>query len=224
MIDVVAVNDPVTTHVDYWRVLEDTALMFAASDLAFNDWAGPPNEADHTLTVTGVTSNAGTHGTATLTNGLITYTPQPDYFGKASFDYTVCDNGTTNGTPDPQCGTETVTITVEGVNDTPSFAKGPDQTVQRNAGMQLISGWTTEISAGPPNEAVQQLTFVVTTDNDALFTVRPRVDSDGTLRYAPAENASGTANVTVFLRDSGGVANGGSNIARSQTFMLVVTP
>jgi hypothetical protein len=55
----------------------------------------------------------------TLDNGSITYTPDANYHGPASFIYQVCDNGTTNGASDSQCATGTVNITVNSVNDNP---------------------------------------------------------------------------------------------------------
>ena len=87
---------------------------------------------------------------------------------------------------------QTFTITVTAVNDVPSFTKGPDQTVNEDAGPQTVSNWATNISAGPADEAGQTLTFLVTTNNDALFSVLPAVSATGALTYTPATNANGT--------------------------------
>ena len=100
--------------------VEDTALTFAASSLAANDAAGPANESAQSLTVTEVQATADTHGTVALVAGDVTYTPAADYYGPASFSYTVCDDGTTNGAPDAQCATGTVNVTVTEVNDAPT--------------------------------------------------------------------------------------------------------
>jgi uncharacterized delta-60 repeat protein len=109
-------------------------------------------------------------------------------------------------------------------NFTPSFTKGPGQTVSAGAGPQTVPGWATGLSAGPADEAGQTLTFVVTNDNPSLFTAQPTVASNGVLTYTPAVNASGVATVTVRLQDSGGTAGGGQNTSAAQTFTITVTP
>ena len=70
--------------------------------LIANDSPGPANESGQTLTVTAVGS--ATHGNVSLNGmtGEVTFTPDADYNGPASFTYTVRDNGTTNGSADYQ--------------------------------------------------------------------------------------------------------------------------
>src|SRR4029079_18341060 len=93
---------------------------------------------------------------------------------------------------------QTFTITVNPVNDAPSFIKGADQTVNEDAGAQTVNTWATNLSAGPPNESAQSLTFLITNNsNAALFSVQPSVSSDGTLTYTPAANAFGSAMITL---------------------------
>ncbi len=117
----------------------------------------------------------------------------------------------------------TVTLTVNPVNEAPSFTAGPNQTIVEGAGAQTISGWASAISAGPPNEVNQVLTFLVSTNNNALFAVPPAVDpATGTLTYTPAANVLGSATVTVFLHDNGGASNGGSDTSAPQTFTITV--
>ncbi|QOV89384.1 tandem-95 repeat protein [Humisphaera borealis] len=106
------------------------------------------------------------------------------------------------------------------VNSAPSFVKGADQNVLEDAASQIVSGWATAISAGPASEAGQVLDFIVTNDNNALFSVQPTVSADGTLSYTPAANASGSAVVTVSLHDNGGTVGGGIDISLPQTFIV----
>jgi hypothetical protein len=108
------------------------------------------------------------------------------------------------------------------VNDAPRFAKGPDQQVIEDVGLQLIAGWATAIDPGADNERTQSLSFLVTNDNTQLFTQQPAVASDGTLTFAPAPNAFGSATVTVTARDNGGTANGGADTSLSQAFTITV--
>lgn len=121
-ITVTEVNDSPTATADSASTDEDTPLDIDASTLTTNDGAGPPNEAAQVLTVTSVSATADTHGTVTLNSGTIAYSPASNYNGPASFNYQVCDNGTTNGAADPKCTTGTVNITVNPVNDQPTLA------------------------------------------------------------------------------------------------------
>ncbi len=87
-----------------------------------------------------------------------------------------------------------------------------------------MANWATGISAGPPNESSQTVTFHVSNNNSSLFSAPPAISSNGTLTYTPATNANGSATVTVYLQDNGGTANGGSDTSASQTFTITVTP
>ena len=72
-----------------------------------------------------------------------------------------------------------------------------------------MSGWATAISAGPANESGQTVNFIVSNNNNALFSAQPAVSLTGTLTYTPAANANGSATVSVQVHDNGGTANGG---------------
>src|SRR5207247_2480777 len=116
------------------------------------------------------------------------------------------------------------TITVNSVNDAPSFVEGADQTVNEDAGAQSVPSWASAISAGPTNESGQAVDFVVTNDNNGLFSGQPAVSAAGTLSYTPAANANGSATVTVKIHDDGGTANGGMDESATQTFTITVNP
>jgi hypothetical protein len=146
----------------------------------------------------------------------VTVTPTADRSGSATITVTVSD-----GTLD---ATDTFVVTVDAVNDPPSFTKGADQTVPQDAGAQSVVGWATAISAGPADESGQALTFDVSNDDPALFSAQPAVSPTGTLTYTPAPGASGSATVTVTLSDDGGTANGGDDTSAPHTFTITVTP
>jgi hypothetical protein len=101
--------------------------------------------------VTAVTQ--GANGSVTFTPTGVSYTPAANYNGPDSFTYTIGDGHGGSAVA-------TVFVTVTSVNDAPSFTKGPNQIVVRNAGAQSVPGWATNLSAGPANEAGQILTFV----------------------------------------------------------------
>jgi hypothetical protein len=123
------VNDsPVATD-DTASTAEDVTLQITASDLTTNDSAGPSNENVQVLTVTSVSSTIDTHGTVSLSSGTISYSPDQNYNGPASFTYEVCDNGLTDGAADSKCATATVNVTVNSVNDAPTLNAIANQTV-----------------------------------------------------------------------------------------------
>jgi Calx-beta domain-containing protein/cadherin-like protein/Big-like domain-containing protein/uncharacterized protein DUF4214 len=119
-------------------------------------------------------------------------------------------------------GVVTATISVAALNDAPSFTKGPNQAVNENAGAQTVNNWATNLSAGPADESGQTLNFIVSNDNNALFSAQPALSAAGVLAYTPAVNASGSATVSVSLHDNGGTTNGGADTSAVQTFTITV--
>ena len=113
-ITVTEVNDPPTAGAESISVPGRFPSAISSESLLANDTAGPSNEATQTIAITSVTQGAGTHGTVTLANGIVTFTPDLTFVGVATFTYTVCDNGTTAGRPDPLCSDGQVSVAVAG--------------------------------------------------------------------------------------------------------------
>jgi gliding motility-associated-like protein len=156
------------------------------------------------------------HGTVTVNaNGTYTYTPAADYNGTDSFTITVSD-GKGGNTTVP------VNVTITPVNDAPSFEKGGNQSLCENSGRQIINNWATSLRSGPANESAQSLLFIVSNDNNSIFSEQPIVSSNGDLYYTPAFNQSGTATISVQLRDDGGTSNGGVNSSVIQMFTITI--
>jgi hypothetical protein len=215
-----AVNDAPVANADTKSTNEDTPLIFAARQLLGNDDPGPANESGQTLTLTAV--DQALNGQVSLgTNGDITFTPDAGFNGQASFEYTVCDNGSPS-----QCSEmiAIVNVTMSPVNDAPGFTAGANQTVAEDSGPHSVFGWATDISAGPADESDEQLTFEVTNNtNTELFSTQPSVAANGTLSYTLAADKNGSADVTVRLKDDGGIANGGADTSAEQSFTINVT-
>jgi hypothetical protein len=108
------------------------------------------------------------------------------------------------------------------VNHAPSFRLTANIIISEEDYGPVVFTQALDISAGPYYEAGQTLTFLVTTDNSALFSAQPAIDATGTLRYTTAPNAHGAAQVTVVLKDNGGTANGGVDTSVPQTFQIIV--
>jgi VCBS repeat-containing protein len=132
-------------------------------------------------TLTAILVSGPAHGTLTLNaDGSFVYTPAPNFNGVDSFTY-MANDGSLNS------NVATVTLTVNPVNDAPSFTAGGNQSVPASSGPQTVANWATAISAGPPDEANQALNFLVTTNNANLFAAAPAIDpTTGTLTYTPA--------------------------------------
>jgi hypothetical protein len=160
-------------------------------------------------------------GPAVAPNGTLTYTPAANAFGSATVTVTARDNGgTANGGDDSTSAS--FTLTIQPVNDAPSFSAGGNQVCVSLLGAQSVSGWATGISPGPANESSQTVTFAVTTDRPNLFIVQPAVSPDGTLTYRPKLLGLGVATVTVRAVDNGGTANGGVDTSPPQTFTITI--
>ena len=200
------VNDTVFASDGSLTTNEDTATTgtLLASDI------------DGSVLAYSLFSTTNAHGSVTITNnttGAFRYTPDTNFSGSASFTFLAND-----GTVVSNIGT--VTITVNAVNDAPSFTKGADRTGSLSGVAQTASHWASGISAGPADEAGQLVNFLVNTNNDALFSVLPAISADGTLTYTLVNNTAGSATVSVRLHDNGGIADGGVATSDPQTFVI----
>jgi hypothetical protein len=163
-------------------------------------------------------------------DGSFTYAPAPNFFGDDRYTYTATDESGNSSSA-------TITIHVSPVNDPPAFNdRGDPPRVSTNAGRQTVRDWAFGAHAGAENEGNQALEFVVIgNSNPGLFTQggQPAVTREGpesrngtvrysgTLRYTPS-GQSGSATITVVLRDSGGTANGGVDTSTPHSFTIRV--
>ncbi|HET8898974.1 MAG TPA: Ig-like domain-containing protein [Rhodanobacteraceae bacterium] len=160
---------------------------------------------------------------AVAADGSLSYTPAADANGTATIELVLKDNGGTGSGGVDTSASQSFVITVNAVNDAPSFTAGPNQSVLENAGAQTVSNWAGAISTGPANESTQTASYQITSNsNAALFAVQPAIAADGTLSYTPAANTSGLATISVVAKDDGGTANGGQDTSAAQTFTISV--
>ncbi len=175
-------------------------------------------EGDKTNTVTLVGAIADINQAL---EGLI-FNPNKDLNGKATIKVSTNDKGFT-GIGGEQIDTDNITVTVNPVNDAPSFKVGDNLEIDEDSVTQTIP-WATAISKGAIDEASQTLKFVVSNDNNALFAEQPTIAPNGTLTYKPAADMFGTATITVKLQDEGGIDKNGNDISEPQTFTITVKP
>ncbi len=231
-------NDPPTGMDKTITMFEDIAYVFAVADFGFNDPLDEPQNAFLAVKITTLPSNgsiklSGVNVSAgqfilvtSLMSGSLTYIPLLNANGSpyTTFTFQVQDDGgTNNGGIDLDPTPNTITFNVTPVNDPPVFLIGADQAVCKNSPAQTVPGWCTNISDGDP-EVTQVIAFVVTNDNNSLFTIQPQVSTSGQLTYTPAADISGIANVSVKLTDNGGTANGGINESAIQIATISLKP
>ena len=198
-ITVTEVNDAPAASDDANSTGEDTQLNFAAADLTTNDSTGPANESVQLLTVTSVTATANTHGSVTLNSGTVTYTPEANYHGPASFTYEVCDNGTTNGGLDPKCATATVNLTINSVNDNP-VALDDSATTNEDSAVD-VDVVANDTDADGDTRSLQS---VGTATNGLVSIVA------GQAQYSPNSNFNGTDSFTYVVSDGQGGTDTGT--------------
>jgi hypothetical protein len=96
------------------------------------------------------------------------------------------------------------------------------QSAFADSGERRVEGFASQITKGATAaEASQTVSFVITTDNNALFATLPAISSDGTLTWTPS-SVGGLATVSVRAQDNGGTANGGVDSSAVQTFTVTV--
>ncbi|MGI9276596.1 MAG: beta strand repeat-containing protein, partial [Endozoicomonas sp.] len=153
----------------------------------------------------------------------------------------VVDASSNGGSTAFSSNDDTVSITILSVNDVPQFTVGIDQTIQEDVdGLNTsptqvtVTSFVTGISEGftgaTTNEGSQNLTFTVTTDNDAAFATLP-VLTRSTLNTSVADLTytlnqdwnGGPITITVTLSDDGGTDNGGVSVSQPQTFTITAT-
>ncbi len=154
-------------------------------------------------------------------SGDLTYTASANANGVATVTVTLSDDGSNVAPSVNTSAAQTFTITINAVNDAPSFTKGGDQNINEDAGAQTVTSWATAINDGDP-ELTQTLTFNVSNNNNALFSAQPSINASGDLTFTPAANVNGTATVTVTLSDNGSNVAPNVKISAAQTFTITV--
>ncbi|MCP5422565.1 MAG: retention module-containing protein [Chromatiaceae bacterium] len=191
-VNVGGVNDPPDAADDTVATNEDTPITLTNADIV------DPNDTDldgDTLTITAVGNP--TNGSVVLNpDGTVTFTPDANYNGPATFEYTISDG---NGGTD----TATVTVNVNPVNDAPDAV---DDTVSTNEDTPIT---LTNADIVDPNDTdLDGDTLTITAvGNPTNGTVV--LNPDGTVTFTPDANYNGPATFEYTISDG----NGGTDTA-----------
>ncbi len=252
-INIVAYNDPPVANNDAVPVgsnaapLEDNVVTMPISQLLGNDQVAtsapylttePQTPPGQGLTLVSVQNAVG--GTVAIVGSNVVFTPNADFNGTATFQYTVRDNGLNNGLNDFKTATATVSITYTAVNDAPRRITGPaNSTINvRQDQFQASLGFSNlNYTPGPNDEAGQTLMYQVTQlPAGTLGTVTLAdgrtpvgVGSSLTLaqlqglQFRPNGLTNGQGTLQLRVRDNGGTSNGGIDTLL-ENFTINVTP
>lgn len=209
-------NQPPTANNDSASVDEDAS---ATIDVAANDTDTDGNlDPTTTNNVCGTCSTPSNGGLANNGDGTFDYTPNADFFGADSFVYEICDT-------DGACDTATVDITVDPVNDPPSFSAGADPVLPAGtSGPQSIASWPQNIDLGPgETQLVDSYAVTTISDPNGVLSGSAAISTAGELSFT-LSGASGTAQLEATLTDDGGTPNGGNDTSTPVAFSITVQP
>jgi Ca2+-binding RTX toxin-like protein len=175
--------DRPTAGTDNLSTTEDTPLTVNVSALLANDTDADGN----TIRISAV-GNA-THGTVSLVDGVVTFTPSADFAGTAGFDYTVTDDdaGPTTGH---------VVVVVTPVNDAPR-PQSDVLTTDEDVALQLAPSALLANDIDPDGNTIRIVAVEAITEG-ASATLLP----NGTVVLTPPANVFGLVTFEYTIADS----------------------
>jgi len=200
---------------DNYQILEGQSLLISvANGLLSNDTDNNPLIVLEPFTFDFNTSSIPGMGIIGINGDIQFVTNNLDTNGQAQLEYSITDQSNK--------AMATMHLDILPVNDAPSFTA--DELVI-NAPLdqfQTLPEWASEISVGPINENSQTASFIITTiPVSGFFSKLPKVNfNTGDLTFTISNSASGIANVSVVLKDSGGTSNGGQDFSTTVDFTI----
>lgn len=213
-----SINNAITvSDVDVEGLTLETTISTENGTLSVSNTSGLDNSSN--TTSGGSITLVGTVNAINAALDGLTFTPTANFNGIAKIQVATNDRGNTGG--GALTDTDIITVTVNPVNDAPTFTGGADIVVSEDA-ERYNQTWATDITTGSLDDTRQKLTFIVTNSDNALFSEQPSISSDGKLTFKSAANANGKATVTVKLQDDGGVLKNGKDTSNPTTFTITV--
>lgn len=192
-VTVTEVNDAPTATDDTLSAVDEGSgpRSISSASLLANDLAGPANESGQTVTVTAVSDPVG--GTVEIVGADVIFTLASEFNGTAGFDYTITDNGTSDGSPDPLSAVGHVSFPVTALNGPPVLV-----------GAINAAGWRegdTTVGAGFAGDPVFLFSEAVVSDDatgltGAALTVAFDAYEPGDLLSLPPSTALGADTLT----------------------------
>ena len=185
-IEVSEVNDKPIAMADHFMIAEDDTLR---GNLIAEDGDHFPiymNMQDLTYSVTLNVLN----GTLSIidTSGAFTYTPNPDFFGADSFQFSVTDNGTTGGVNDFLADTAMIHLFVEPMNDAPVLSSFVDTSMHEDSSL-VLTVFASDIDNAELNVyAYSSQNRVSAFVEDTLLYIIPDADWNGTAEIVVVAN------------------------------------
>ncbi len=214
-------NMPVVDRVNDQYVMEDAAGTMSVAVTATDGDDGTQSltgtvSTDNADLITGLTYNNTTHE--------VEYEVVPEQFGEATISVTITDDGGTGNNNGNQSKEREFKVFVASVNDAPVVTALEDRQIGLNAPEQVIN--IEGIGMGDTFGPQQSMMVWAESSNPALITP-PMVEygggSTGVLKFTPIRNEMGDVDITVYVRDDGGVLNNGTDLT-SFTFNVEVIP
>ena len=204
-VTITQVNDDPVAKTDTASTSEDTDTLpvdVIANDTDVDTDADLNENALHTradLTITAATVQNSEHGSVSIVDNKLVFSPALNWFGIAVIDYTISDgNGGTSSS--------TLSVTVGSVNDLPQFTVAP-------ADMELTedeADGTSGLTVSDVETAADVLSVtVVSSSNPALIAVSDVTITAGaggarTVTVNPKDNQNGAATITLRVTDGDG--------------------
>ena len=178
------INDPLIANNDTATTDEDTPIVILASELFDND---VNNDIEKSLSISSVDNS--TNGTVAINSqGDVEFTPDLNFNGTASFDYTV-----TEGT---DIETASVSVTVNAVNDVP-VANSDTFTTDEDTPVTILA---TELLSNDTDVETQESLNITEVNNAVGGTVS--LNEFGNIEFIPDLNFNGTASFDYTLTDN----------------------
>ncbi|WP_338016066.1 Ig-like domain-containing protein [Meridianimarinicoccus roseus] len=179
-------DDPVAVG-DSFITVEDSVLTRLPAQLLAND----TDQDGDTPVFTGIVTSSGVNGTVAFDGTTITFTPDGDFNGTASFDYTIVDG---NG------GTDTGTVTVD-VLPEPDVPVAGDDSFTTDEDVALIGASVTGNDTDADGDTLNY-SLVTGAANGTLT-----LNGSGTFDYTPNADFNGTDTFTYEVDDGTGLTD-----------------
>lgn len=233
VVSVLAVNDPPTlNNISNPPAIDEdtqTSTIVNFSGVSAGSGETQPLMVVATSNLPAIISDPVVTYTSGSPTGSLSFKPNPNQYGTVVISVTVYDGGLDNDlstTADNGSVVKTFTVTVNPINDAPSFNTISNPApIMENAGLQTVT--VTGISAGPNETQALEITAV---SNDPTVLPDPSVTytqgaSTATLTYTPVSGKSGVVQVTVKVTDPGpdnDFLTINDNLSYEQTFTVVI--